>query len=297
MKNKKNLLITIIIPVYNDRKQLKLCLQAISHQTLSSESFDVIIIDNGSTDNLTSIINKYENVTFIKEPIAGSYIARNKGISCVKSNYIAFTDSDCIPDPAWLERGLTYLQKSSDIGLVGGKIQLFYKNNNHLTFAEIYEKHTAFHQRRYIEKYHFAATANMFTQMDIFDKVGLFNEDLKSSGDKEWGNRVFNKHYKLAYVENIIVKHPARSTLKELFSKNTRVIGGSEALRKNKGLRYIIDYDLLNGIIPQIAMVKHILSSDSKYSEKLICLSIIISLNFHSTLIRLYLRLGGRASR
>ncbi len=297
MNKNKTMLVTVIIPVYNDTKRLKLCLQALNKQTLGNNNFEIIVIDNNSQNPVSSICSTNNNVTILTEKKAGSYIARNSGIKHASGKYIAFTDSDCIPEPNWLENGIKQLQKNKNIGLIGGRIHLFYQNPNHLSFSEIYEKHTAFQQQRYIEQYNFAATANMFTRKELFYEVGLFNEKLKSSGDKEWGERVFNSQYQLVYADNVVVQHPARHSLKELYSKRIRVIGGAETLRNKTGILSIIDYDLVNGMIPPIKEVKSILKSKANKSEKLIALSIVISMTILSTFTRLQLRLGGKPSR
>lgn len=287
---------TVIIPVYNAEDFIHLCLDALMVQTYSD--FEIIVVDNGSQDRTCEIIEAYPNVKlYFQNDVKSSYAARNVGIKHTIGELFAFTDADCIPDPDWLEKGLFYLQSSEKIGLVGGNIQLFYKKGNHLSFAEIYEKHTAFQQQRYIEQYNFAATANMFTRRSVLNDIGFFNEELKSNGDKEWGQRVHNTNYQLVYAKDVVVKHPARYTLKELYSKRIRVIGGAEALRNKTGILSIIDYDLLDGIIPPIKDVKSILTSNIKTTEKLIALIIVVSMNILSTFTRLKLRLGGTASR
>lgn len=289
--------ISVIIPIFNDTERLIACLNKLQDQTLSSSKFIIIIIDNGKNETLVSRLSHFNNITIDYESTPGSYNARNKAISLLESEYIAFTDSDCMPEPNWLENGLKKLQENKNLGLVGGNITLFYKNENQLSLAEVFEKHTAFQQQRYIEQYQFAATANMFTRKSVFEKVGLFNEELRSSGDKEWGERVYKAGYKLAYAENCIVQHPARHSLKMLYGKQARLIGGVETRRKNKEIMHFFDKDLLTGIIPSFREVRRIIYFNSSFYEKIIALSVLLSLSIYSTFVRLRLRLGGKASR
>jgi glycosyltransferase involved in cell wall biosynthesis len=88
--------VSIIIPVYNTEQYLVGCLDSVLKQTFLD--FDVILIDDGSTDNSLNIIKAYcrknENFRFIQQANSGQGDARNKGVSLVNSNYIVFLDSD-----------------------------------------------------------------------------------------------------------------------------------------------------------------------------------------------------------
>lgn len=109
--------VSIIIPVYNDNDFLKVCLAALTKQTYSKDHFEIIVVDNNSTEDVSQITNRFEQVTLTHESIAGSYIARNKGLSLAKGEIIAFTDADCIPQSDWLEKGIATLTQRPNIGL------------------------------------------------------------------------------------------------------------------------------------------------------------------------------------
>ena len=218
--------VSVIIPVFNDAKRLSLCLSALKRQTLDHQKVEIVVVDNGSTDELADILQQFDNVSLIKERRPGSYCARNKGIEESSGEIIAFTDSDCIPSSGWLENGVSELIRDPGLGLVAGKIELMFHHPKRRTFAEIYESVNAFNQKRKVEEYHFGATANVFTRRSVIENVGIFNQDLKSGGDVEWGNRVYSRGYRLGYSDNAVVSHPARRTLKQLFKKTRRVAGG-----------------------------------------------------------------------
>lgn len=88
--------ISIIIPVYNTEKYLERCLKSVENQTL--RELEVIVIDDGSTDNSILIEkkyeNKFENFILIKQKNSGQSAARNRGIDIAKGKYIYFLDSD-----------------------------------------------------------------------------------------------------------------------------------------------------------------------------------------------------------
>jgi glycosyltransferase involved in cell wall biosynthesis len=218
--------VSVIIPVFNDSKRLELCLSALENQSYPENLYEVIVVDNGSNDNPEKIINCHKNVKLSQESRRGSYAARNKGISVAKGSIIAFTDSDCIPESDWIEMGVKNLSGIPNCGLLGGKIELFFADPSKPTGVELWESLVAFQQHKYIDIRKYAATANAFTFRSVIGKVGDFNAELLSSGDREWGNRVHSSGYKLIYSDNTIVGHPARRTLKELYSKHKRIITG-----------------------------------------------------------------------
>lgn len=228
--------VSVIIPVLNDAKRLQICLQALEQQTYLQNSYEVIVVDNGSdaAENITGIVMQFGQATIAHEPTPGSYAARNKGITLAKGDIIAFTDSDCIPATDWIEQGVRQLQQTENCGLVAGKIELFYKNPEQPTSIELYEQITAFPQQKLLQTKHFGATGNLFTFKRVIEDVGLFNPKLKSNGDLEWGQRVFNRNYQQAYAENVRVQHPARYSFKQLYKRTVRLAGGSYDLQRSQ---------------------------------------------------------------
>lgn len=218
--------ISIIIPVYNDSEALLRCLAALENQTYPAKAYEVIVIDNNSTEDIAAVTSQFDQVRLAHEPQQGSYAARNRGLSIAKGEVIGFTDSDCIPETDWIEQGVKALQETQNCGLVAGKIKFHFKNSELPTASELFDSTRFLQQQRFVEQMHFGATANVFTYKAVFEQVGLFNDRLKSGGDQEWGNRVFKGGYRLAYAEQALISHPARSTLKELRKKMRRVFQG-----------------------------------------------------------------------
>ena len=88
--------ISVIIPVYNAEKTIRRCLESI--MSSEYEEYEVIVVDDGSTDNSASILFEYVNrdrrVKIINQPNSGPSIARNKGLELAEGEIIAFVDSD-----------------------------------------------------------------------------------------------------------------------------------------------------------------------------------------------------------
>jgi len=250
--------VSVLIPVFNDEQRLKQCLEALECQTYPKHHYEVIVVDNGSTDDLKSVVSRFQQAFYCYEAKPGSYAARNYGLTIANGEIMAFTDSDCIPANDWLEQGVSVLKSNPDYGLVGGAISLFYKDPSAPTAVELYESLRAFPQRRYIEQQQFAATANVFTHRRVFDDVGVFNAELKSGGDSEWGKRVAAAGYRLHYAEEVKITHPARSTYTEYYNKTMRVMSGLPVYRHSRESKVRTLWRLLKGIVPPVSAVKEI---------------------------------------
>lgn len=226
--------VSVIIPVFNDSKRLRVCLDALERQTYAHDSYEVIVIDNNSTEDIKSIVEGYQKVVYAFEVLPGSYAARNAGLAIAKGQIFAFTDSDCIPALDWIEKGVAALTKVPDTGLVAGQIEIFCQDLNAPTAVEIYDRYHFLRQAHYIENLHFGATANVFAFRSTFENVGLFNTSLKSGGDQEWGERVFAAGYRQIYDENVVIQHPARRDLEAIRRKVARVTEGHYRLEQGK---------------------------------------------------------------
>ncbi|NJM17451.1 MAG: glycosyltransferase [Richelia sp. RM2_1_2] len=220
--------VSVIIPVFNDAERLKICLEAIDVQTYPKSLYEVIVVDNGSDEgqNIKGVVEQFTSAIATYESTPGSYAARNRGISLAKGKVIAFTDADCIPALDWLEKGVKNLLAMDNCGLVAGKVNLFFKNPQQPTPVELYESITAFPQERLLNNRKAGATANVFTFKAVFDRVGLFNANLKSNGDMEWGKRVYEAGYQQIYAEDTCVAHPTRYSWADLYKRTVRLAGG-----------------------------------------------------------------------
>ena len=226
--------VSIIIPAYNDPDGLERCLQALSIQDYPAQQFEVLVVDNGSQQSLESVAKAFPFVRFLREETPGSYAARNTALSQARGAIIAFTDADCVPDPDWVRCGASYFNDVTALRVVGGRIPLFASKHNAPTWIESYELALGFPQQANIEQAHYSVTANLFTNKATLDKVGPFDAQLLSGGDKDWGQRAHRAGVQMLYADDVAVRHPARSSWSALSKKRRRHIGGFVARARTK---------------------------------------------------------------
>lgn len=108
--------LSIIIPVYNAAPLLNRCLDSIFNQT-TQYTYEVILVDDGSTDNSIEIIKsrKENNITLYQQKNSGPSVARNKGIELSKGDFLTFLDADDYWLNGFIERTLSFIKSNSDL--------------------------------------------------------------------------------------------------------------------------------------------------------------------------------------
>lgn len=248
-KLSKRMKISVIVPVFNVPLGLKDTLNSLVEQNFPQDLFEIIVADNGSTDNTFSVIESFierypKLIRAVQEnDIQSSYAARNKGIKAAKGSIITFIDADMTVEKDWLEKVVESFKKNQPDCLVCNVKVITVRKS---VFA-LYDKMVSFPIEHYVKEMHFTPVGCLTIYLDIFDKIGLFDENLISGGDREFGNRVHEAGYKIRYEPDIIMNHPTRSSLKQLSSKAFRIGRGLKQLsfyypdRYKKKYRNILD--------------------------------------------------------
>ena len=228
--------VSVIVPVFNQGERLVKCLEALEEQSYDRERYEVIVIDNASDVPVADQAGCFGQARIEREERPGAYCARNRGVRLARGEILAFTDADCLPARDWIERGVAATRALAGDGMVAGRIECTVECSGRPTAAEVYESILGFQQKTYLEQWGFSATANMFTTRSTFDRVGPFDEELRSGGDLDWGQRVRDLRLPQLYREDVRVSHPARHSILELCRKNLRVAGGHHSLARKRGL-------------------------------------------------------------
>lgn len=211
--------ISVLIPHYNDLANLTVCLDLLERQTLPREAFEIIVADNNSAvglETVRAVVGARARV--VSAPEQGAGPARNTAAAAARAPAFAFTDSDCLPEPDWLERGLAALERSP---IVGGAVATTAQDAANPTPSEAFELVFAFQIARYVERKGFCVTANLFVSRAAFEAIGGFRSGV--SEDEEWGRRALTVGYRTVYDGTVRIRHPARRNWDELRRKLTRL--------------------------------------------------------------------------
>lgn len=226
-----NPLFSVIIPVYNNWEQMRLCIDALESQTLAIDQFEIIVVDNASSKEKPANFSTLPNMRVEFEAVPGSYSARNRGAEFAKGEILAFTDADCIPHNQWLLNAKVLFEETG-CDSIGGEIKIFQPADGR-KHAFIYESYHAFKQQQWVPEGK-SCTANHFVKKRVFEAVNGFDTTLKSGGDWEFSSRCVKRGYPMEYGEDVVVMHPARKNLKAMLKKHYRHICWASVIVREK---------------------------------------------------------------
>ena len=283
--------ITVIAPVWNGEREVGLLLDALAAQTAPERAFEVIVVDNGSTDGTADVLARYPSIRVLREPEPGSYRARNLAIRNARGRFLLFTDADCVPAPDWVATALRLAERHGEDCVIGGRIELFRVGRTG-RFSVRYEELTAFQQEWNLARGK-CVTANWLCSKRLLESVGGFKDALLSGGDVECAQRIAAAGHAFVYAPQMTVGHPTRATLLALARKRVRVTGGRWLKAGSPGVasfsRMVLDEHL--------AQARWMKGAAGDRLMRIGLLSIIASLWLVTQLEILRLRTGARPTR
>ncbi len=203
----KHPLVSIILPVYNCEKFIGEALESIFTDTYKPK--EIIVVDDGSTDNSARIASGFTDVKIISRKHKGVSVARNVGIKAAKGAYITFLDSDDIWIPDRLKYTIGYFSNHPNIEYVLGKQQMFLENDC--------PKPPSIKQEWLDNPQNGSGTCVLMVKKSCFDRVGLFNPDYNIGEDTEWLLRANEANIPMARIPLVIIKrriHGANLTVR-----------------------------------------------------------------------------------
>ncbi|MDX1641171.1 MAG: glycosyltransferase [Balneolaceae bacterium] len=191
---------SVVIPVYNEATELEKVLDALRNQTYPQSQFEVIVVDNGSTDHTQELVNRYPGVKYILqvEYLNSSYSSRNRGIEASNGEVIILLDGTVIPEKRWLEEAL-HCMESAQADIVTSNVRFDFQGT--VTGGKLYDSNNAT-TRKQVETRGVAVTASLFVNAHLFAELGTFAEGAETAEDGIWTWKATQKGYKLVFCEN-----------------------------------------------------------------------------------------------
>ena len=216
-------LISVVIPHLNQPEELEHCLASLDAQRMERTLFEVIVVDNGSSSPPYAVVDRHPGTRLLHEKQPGPGPARNTGIQHSTGEVLALIDADCRADPDWLRNAIHALESSQEGTILGGDVRIWHDDGKTFGAIEAYEGVFAYRFKLYIEQHGFSGTGNLMVRRSSFEKVGPF-AGINFAEDVDWGRRACRAGFRFRYVPEMIVFHPARRTLHELYMKWDRQI-------------------------------------------------------------------------
>ena len=182
---------SIIVPVFNEERHIRGCLEALLALDHPEDRYEVIVVDNNSTDRSAEIVREYPRARLVTAEQQGDFAARNKGIVESRGEVLAFTDSDTAPEPDWL-RSIGRAMEDPTLEVIVGYLRL--GDAGPLAMMERYEAARGdFVFGSDDPSLYYGFTCNQIVRRSVFDELGLFPEVFRNS-DTVFVRRVVDAH-------------------------------------------------------------------------------------------------------
>ena len=196
--------ISVIIPTYNRKKYIRRAIDSVIRQ--SYKPFEIIVIDDGSTDGTYELIKQSyssSQISLEKQINSGVSSARNKGIKLANGDWIAFLDSD----DEWFENKLELQAreiKKSKTFMICHTNEIWIRNGIRVNQMKKHQKHGGYIFEKCLDMCRISPSSVMIHRR-IFDEIGLFDEDLIICEDYDLWLRISSK-YPVLYLDSMLIK-------------------------------------------------------------------------------------------
>ena len=218
-------MLSVVIPTLNSASTLSYTLSSIFSNRFPRELFEVLVIDNGSSDETIEIAKGFP-VKVYHCSVRGIGPPRNLGIRKARGNIVCFTDSDCVVEKNWLEKIFTFFERNPEADGVGGPVFPYPCNQNKIQklTGEIFVEDQGYPKK--LKKVEFGSTqgiifgTNSAYKKDAVASVGGYSEPGGSNLELAW--RLVSRGHNLFFNPEIKVYHVFPSNIVSIFKQQFR---------------------------------------------------------------------------
>ncbi|MBZ5630066.1 MAG: glycosyltransferase [Acidobacteriia bacterium] len=209
--------VSIVIPVRNEEARIGHCLAAITKLDFTGRALDVVIVDNGSTDQTVAIAQGFAdrlNLSILERPGVRISALRNAGVAASKGELVAFLDADCIPASAWLSSAIDLMLRRGKV--VIGSDYLIPPNSSWVARAWYGSEPLP-----ELAPVSFVPSGDLLVSRAVFNEIGGFNESIQTNEDCEFCLRARMAGFPVYAASSVAVVHLGTpQTLLQFFQKN-----------------------------------------------------------------------------
>jgi len=176
-------LVSVVIPTYNRERYIAEAIDSVLAQTYTN--VQIIVIDDGSTDNTRQVVEKYAaDVQYVWQQNSERGASRNRGLALAKGDFISFLDSDDVWLPGKLESEVSYLIEHPKVGLVCSDVVVVDANGVEIKGLRI--KKYSGNVTKHLLDGNFVLMASHLARTELIRRAGGFREERELSGSEDW---------------------------------------------------------------------------------------------------------------
>jgi glycosyltransferase involved in cell wall biosynthesis len=205
--------VSVIVPAFNSQNTIEDCLDSFLRLDYPKENVEIIVVDNGSTDQTRAILERRAaEIVLLHEHKRGPAAARNRGLLNATGQVVAFTDSDCVVESNWL-RSIVSTLHEKQVGAAGGRILAKIPCNRIEQFGELIHDH---HSAIEVCEPPYVITMNWASRLSVLEEVEFFDDSFTRCEDVDLSYRLLQAGYDFRYVPDAIIYHRNERTLSGL---------------------------------------------------------------------------------
>jgi glycosyltransferase involved in cell wall biosynthesis len=202
-------LVSVVIPVFNGERHIGEALASVRAQSYSP--FEVIVVDDGSTDGTAEVVTAVPEVTYLLRPHEGAPAARNAGVAAARGTYLAFLDADDLMPPDKLTVQVDYLRTHPEVECVFGAQEIFSADPT-IDVTWMQEMPEWMRWAPDWERRGQVQPMSMVLPRAVFERVGGFDERLLVSDDVDWVLRATEAGIVMSVLDDVVLRRRAHES-------------------------------------------------------------------------------------